>query len=589
MQPFTHLFEGSPRAHAFRVGEVVAGRVQSIEHGAIVVDLFGKALAIADVMEPREIPIIPVADATESTVPGSEAAPDAEATDATDAPDVSTAVEPESVSVSEAQPAPADSAPVLTEEAPADSDPDDTDVDADAAAAAESDDSDPDTDDDGDDTESEPEPEPEPPPLPELGTIFRGRIGAVAESGHIAIVNRNIDRAAAKARIAVARDARRRVFGVVYGFNRGGFDVLVEGIRAFCPAGGMTLEAITDPTEHIGKKLEFTIPINKGSGKSIIVSRRGILERELRKQARARLKELKVGQKLEGAVTEVRDYGLLVDLGEGLEGLVHQTEIGWVRGQKTSDAAKVGDVVQVEVLKIQPASRKDRQGRVSLSMRTCMPDPWDAHAETLKVGSIHKGIVRRTAEFGAFVEILPGIEGLLHISELGGRDIKHAKQVLNEGEELEVLVERLDPKERRISLSKLSDADKAAIESGEWDPTLAPKTLKPGTIVKVLIRRIENHGLLASIQGVLGKRGRAYIPNRELPIDGPSRKKAYAPGTELEVKIIGKDRDGSLKCSIKAKLNDEERKAVKEYRKEASKQGFGTFGDLLKAKLGDDK
>ena len=105
----------------------------------------------------------------------------------------------------------------------------------------------------------------------------------------------------------------------------------------------------------------------------------------------------------------------------------------------------------------------------------------------------------------------------------------------------------------------------------------------------MLIRRIENHGLLASIQGVLGKRGRAYIPNRELPIDGPSRKKAYAPGTELEVKIIGKDRDGSLKCSIKAKLNDEERKAVKEYRKEASKQGFGTFGDLLKAKLGDDK
>lgn len=598
VQPFTHLFEGSPRAHAFRVGEVIAGRVQSVDDGAIVVDLFGKALAIADVMEPREIPPAPVPENTEATVPGSEAAPEGEAVEAT--PDVSPAVEAESVSVTEAQPteaeAPAVEAPApdvttavetesvsvseaasqAPEVAPSEA-PEAAPSEAEVAQAAPS-----------EAPEAAAEPEPEPPPLPDVGTIFRGRIGAVAESGHIAIVNRNIDRAAAKAKIAEAREARRRVFGVVYGFNRGGFDVLVEGIRAFCPAGGMSLEQpITDPAAHLGKKLEFTVPINKGSGKSIIVSRRGILERELRKKARARLKELTVGQQLEGPVTEVRDYGLLVDLGEGLEGLVHQSEIGWSRGQKTSDAAKVGDVVKVEVLKIQAASRKDRQGRVSLSMRKCMPDPWDDHADKLKAGSIHQGIVRRTAEFGAFVEILPGIEGLLHISELGGRDIKHAKQVLSEGDELEVLVERLDKKERRISLSKLSPADKAAIESGEWDPTLAPKTLKPGALVKVVVTRIENHGVLATIQGVLGKRGRAYIPNRELPVEGPSRKKAYAPGTEHEVKIIGKDRDGQLKCSIKAKLNDEERRAVKEYRKEASKQGFGTFGDLLKAKLGD--
>lgn len=578
-QAFTHLFEGQPRAHAFRSGEVVAGRVERVEHGVIVVDLFGKAVAFADELEPREVPVIevtPVDKATGASIETSEA----EALAAEEAA-VAAEADVEAEVARDAHVGGAEERSV-TEEPSSD---EQTSSDGEFAAATEgaSDESD---DEDSEELAADEEaPAPEP---PELGGIFRGRVGAVAESGHIVLVNRVVDVPAAKARIAAARDARKRVRGVVYGFNRGGFDVLVEGIRTFCPAGGMTLGPVGDPADLVGRKLEFTLPVAKGSGKSIIVSRRGILERDLRKAARQRLNDLEVGQRFQGAVTQVRDYGLLVDLGDGLEGLVHQSEVSWSRAARPADVANVGDQVEVEVLKVQPATRKDRTGRVSLSMRRCQPDPWEAQAQALKAGVVHKGTVTRTAEFGAFVLIAPEIEGLLHISELGDRNLKHAGEVLNVGDSVDVMVERVDREARRVSLSRLSAADVEAIEKGEFDPELAPKSLKPGNHVVVVVERVENHGVLAQVKGLIGRRGRAYLPNRELSAEGADRKKAYGPGKELTVKIIGIDRDGGLKCSVKGRLVDEERRAVRDYRKEAAKQGFGTFGDLLRAKISDD-
>ena len=209
-----------------------------------------------------------------------------------------------------------------------------------------------------------------------MGAIFRGRIGGVAESGHIVIVNRVVDKAGVRRALRAARDQHQRVHGVVYGYNRGGFDVLVGGVRAFCPASAMSLAHIDDPNTFVGQRCEFSLPPDKGGNKkSIIVSRRNILEKEARKKARERMAALEVGEKLKGKVLEVRDYGVLVDLGDGLDGLVHMSEVSWGRGVRPQDAAKVGDEVDVEVLKVQQASRKDRFGRVSLSMRACQPDP----------------------------------------------------------------------------------------------------------------------------------------------------------------------------------------------------------------------
>lgn len=629
-QAFTHLFSRASRQQVFKAGEVVAGMVRSTENGAIVVDLFGKALAIVDAHEPHEIeplpePPPPASPEAEMVAEGAPVHAPVDASAPTDVAKEGVAKEgvakgavvapaSDGVSleahemVSEGAPPPAVSAEIeaasgevtaaaVVEAAPGTTPEDESTVDDEESDESDDDgdigdEEDPSAEDDDADSASEVvpaslEPEGPPPPLPSVGSVYRGRVASVSESGHVALVNRVLDRAAVKAAIRQARDERRRVNGIVFGFNRGGFDVLVGGVRCFAPVRGMSLAPLADPSELVGQKLEFTIPPSRG-GKSIIVSRRGILERDQRKQARERMKSLKPGQRFEGPVTQIRDFGLLVDLGDGVDGLVHQSEVSWNRADRPSDVAKPGDIVKVEVLRVSMGTRKDRYGKVSLSMKKCLPDPWDEATKSLQIGVPIKGTVMRTAEFGAFVQVAPGVEGLLHISELG-RDVKHAKDVLKDGEEIDVIIERKDDKQHRLSLSRLTKEDLAAIERGELDLTKAPKSLKPGTIVKVNVQRVEHHGIFVQVQGVVGKRGRGYIPNRELPDAGPqSGKKKNSQGAEMEVKIVGVDRSGALKCSVAGKLHDEERKAVQDYRKEAAQQGgFGTFADLLKQKLGD--
>ncbi|MFZ1866271.1 MAG: S1 RNA-binding domain-containing protein [Polyangiales bacterium] len=619
--PFLHLFTGgSARKHAFSVGEVIAGRVERVEHGVVVVDLFGKATAIADVDEPRDIPIVihepphahhahvevptpgmqtepKVPEVSLSDAAGWEfsatevtAVPDddlAEADTVVGAPAYDPTVPPEPAPQAEAATGTeATSETVSGTEASATSEPEthhghehDPEHEDEHEATADEDLADADL--------SLLEPLPELEEL-QLGAIYRGRIGAVAESGHIAIVNRLVDKAAVRKALRAARERHERVQGVVYGYNRGGFDVLVGGIRAFCPASAMSLTPIEDPKVFLGQRCEFSLPRDKGGKKSIIVSRRNILEKEARKRARERMEELEVGAKLRGKVLDVRDYGVLVDLGGGLDGLVHMSEVSWSRGVRPHDVVQVGDEVDVQVMKVQPATRKDRYGRVSLSMRACQPDPWEAAQEAIRPGVPIKGKVVRTTDFGAFIELQENVEGLLHISELGGnRELTHAKQAVSEGDEIDVVVERVDREQRRISLSKLSEADAKAIEAGEIEVGKRPRSLKPGSHISVIVKRVEHNGAQVQVDGVLGKRGRGFIPNRELQDVRGERRKGPSQGDVIDVKIVGTERDGTLRCSVRARLLDEERKAVRDYRKESAKQGLGTFGDLLKAKLGE--
>ena len=634
--PFVHLFSGGvTRKHAFSPGEEIAGRVERVEHGAVIIDVFGKASAIADVNEPRDIPVI--VHAPDPSKPETDVAPEAAAAEApvSQAP----VADPSLVEAPVADAPPVEAPlPEVARAVQRDtsewefSSTDVTDIDelaeADTVVAAQA--FDPTsmvelpqapavpTTEAAKDSAAEPASEaesaikpvadplaltepPEDPadadlslldPLPELdvpqvGAIFRGRIAGVAESGHIVIVNRIIDKPAVRKALRAARDLHQRVQGLVYGYNRGGFDVLVGGVRAFCPASAMSLTPIEDPNTFLGQRCEFSLPQDKGGKKSIIVSRRNILEKEARRKARERMAELEVGIRLPGKVVEVRDYGVLVDLGDGLDGLVHMSEVSWGRGVRPQDAAKVGDEVEVEVLKVQQASRKDRFGRVSLSMRACQPDPLEAAKDTIRPGTPIKGKVVRTTEFGAFIQLQENIEGLLHISELGGsRELTHAKQAVNEGDEIHVVVERVDREQRRISLSKLSEADAAAIEAGEIEVGKAPRSLKPGSVVSVIVKRVDHTGVQVQVEGMLGKRGRGFIRSRELQDAHDDKKKGVSQGDVIEVKVIGTERDGSLRCSVRARLLDDERKAVREYRKESAQQGLGTFGDLLKAKLG---
>jgi len=594
--PFARWFDGQgERKHAFSAGEIVAGMVTRVEDGAALVDLFGKAVAVVDVLEPREIepipePVAPVAAEGGAEAPeGAEAAAegDAVATDAAapveGAEAVAAPVEGEATTevvqaqdALEAAPSATSAGDVAAVEAA-------TIAEAEAATIAEAEDAVEEEDTSAHDAEAHPTVANASAAPPELGEVLRGRIASVSESGHVVLINRYIEKGAARERIREHQTNRRRVAGVVYGFNRGGFDVIVEGIRVFCPASAMALDPITDPVSFVGRKLEFTLPPSKG-GRSIVVSRRTLLEREQRRLRRDVMKALEVGTRRPGRVTGIREYGVLVDIGEGLEGLVHLSELGWSRGTRPSDVGPVGTEVEVEVTKVIPISRKERFGKIGLSIRACQPDPWEQHKEILSEGHAQLAKVTRTAEFGAFLELAPGLEGMLHISELGGRDLKHANQVLKEGESLAVLVERVDRQNRRISLSKLSPAEAEQLANGSF-ASGSSKAPKPGSTVNVVIEKVEHHGLIVQVVGVPGRRGRGYLSNRDMGELSGDKRQRLAPGGTLEVKIVGTDRDGSLKCSVKAKQIDEERNAVRDYKRESARQGFGTFGDLLRQKL----
>ncbi len=595
--PFHHFFDSSLRRHLFAVGETIAGMVSRIEDDVAVIDVFGKATAFARLCEPREIPVveIPVEDSSAGTLsaPGMESAAadldaayeDEAAESAMEAPEASAPIE--SAPAEGPESAPIESAPAEgPESAPAEA--------AESAPVQAGDATSP-------ETEAPKADEPPAvihyaitpegvPPIPE-GSVFRGRIAAIAESGHLAIVNELVDRKQTRRWLARARDERERVPGLVFGYNRGGFDVLLAGVRAFCPVNGMTLDAVHDPAMSLGVWHEFHVQTVKGGSQGLVVSRRSILERDARKNARVFLKSLQPGTKLVGRVTSVREFGIFVDIGHGAEGLVHQSEISFDRAARPADVAKPGDSIEVQVLKVQGADRKkkERFDRVSLSIKALLPDPFDQHSDALAEGIPRKGVVVRTAEFGAFIQLAPGIDGLLHITELG-KDLKHAGEVVKEGDELHVVIERIDRKARRISLSKLSADEVGAYERGELEPASRAPRAKQGGALKVVVTQVTPVGLHVKIDNVIGKRGRGFIPNAEMGTPrGTDHRKKWPPGTEIDVTVIGTDRDGGLRCSRKRFLQDEERRAVKEYRKEASKQGLGTFADILRSKLGIDQ
>jgi small subunit ribosomal protein S1 len=599
--PFQKLFEGTSRRHAFSIGEIVAGRVKETREDVAVIDLFGKALAYARLCEPRDVPVsVEPQEPDEDEAEAGEGEPIAEAVSSetpigTEAVSGETPIEAEAVSGETPIDAPSAEAPA---EHRADAGPVEgqaAEEQSGEAQASEGQATEGHADSDAPDGAPIAEPGyrlvPENTPPLVAGEIFRGRVGAVAESGHIAIVNEIVDIKATRAILRRARDTRDRVVGLVFGFNRGGFDVLIYGMRAFCPVSGMVIEQIDDPESLLGQWAQFHVQTARSGLQGLVVSRRSILEKESRKRAKALLKSLESGQKVRGRVTQVRDFGLFVDIGGGLEGLVHQSELSWERGTKPEDVAKVGDEIEVQILKVhERESKRERHDRVSLSLKSLQPDPWRQQVDQLQEGLPRKGTIVRTAEFGAFVQLAPGVDGLLHISELG-KELKHADQAVNEGDEIYIVVERIDRKQRRISLSKLTPEEVELFEKGELVAGDGPTPrLKPGSLIRVRVTQVVSAGLHVQVDNIVGRRGRGFIPNVEMGTSrGTDHRKQWPPGTEIDVKIIGTDRDGGLRCSRKGFIVDEERRAVREYRKEVSKQGLGTFGDILRQKLGIDQ
>jgi small subunit ribosomal protein S1 len=269
------------------------------------------------------------------------------------------------------------------------------------------------------------------------------------------------------------------VEGLVTGENKGGFDVQLGSVRAFCPASQIDRRR-GESAQYIGQRFRFRVTKIESGGRNVVVSRRDLLEEEAATLAVQTWERLQVGAVVQGTVTSLRDFGAFVDLG-GVEGLIHVSELGHGRVGHPSEVLKVGQVVEVQVVKVDPAApdaTANARRQVGLSLKALTPDPWATAKERFPIGTTVRGVVRRLEAFGAFVEIAPGLDGLVHVSKLAlDRRISHPRQVATVGQEVDVTVLAVDAEKRRVSLSMIEQVRQAQETAVAKDRTEAAKML----------------------------------------------------------------------------------------------------------------
>ena len=280
---------------------------------------------------------------------------------------------------------------------------------------------------------------------PEAGTVETAQ-GSAAEGS--AAQGSPEEGADAVAKLRRARDERLPVEGRVFGWNPGGFHVVIEGLAAFVPRSEMELEPIADPQSYVDRDFPFRVLKIQGKGKRVVLSRTALLREAQEKEASATRQTLRAGAVVKGRVASLTDFGAFVDLGGGVEGLVHVSEISQKRVAKPADALQVGQEVEVKVLRVEKGGR-----RVSLSMKALEPDPWRDVKERFAEGAVVTGKVEKTAAPGAFIELEPGLVGLLPTSEMGLPREAIPARAYPPGKEVRVQVMQVDPRRRRISLA----------------------------------------------------------------------------------------------------------------------------------------
>jgi small subunit ribosomal protein S1 len=258
--------------------------------------------------------------------------------------------------------------------------------------------------------------------------------------------------------IRQAHEGNLPVEALVTGLNKGGAELQLYGMRAFCPLSQLDLRYVEDPQKFVGQRLLFKVNRleegNRGGrGPNIVLSRRQLLEEEQQAKAAETRQKLQVGAILTGNVTSLTSYGAFIDLG-GIEGMLHVSEIGHSRTTHPQDVFTIGQEVEVQVIKIEKGKDEKRPERISLSRRSLERDPWKDAVSRFPEGTETAGRVVRLETFGAFVELAPGLEGLVHISEMGaGRRLSHPREAVQVGQDVQVKVLGVDTGRRRISLS----------------------------------------------------------------------------------------------------------------------------------------
>ena len=293
---------------------------------------------------------------------------------------------------------------------------------------------------------------------------------------------------------------------------KGGVRVEILQRKAFCPVSQIDINFVEDPAKFVGETFNFLITTFEENGRNIVVSRRELLAREQEKARKEFYQTLSVDATLDGTVTRVMPYGAFVQLASGVEGLVHISEMSWSKSAKAESLVSVADSVRVKVIGIEP----DKQPgllKISLSMKQLTDDPWDSVAEQFQPGSKVQGTVTRCANFGAFVELAPGIEGLVHISEMSyTKRVLKPEEVVTAGETVAVLIKEVNLEKRRLSLS---------IRDAEGDPWVEiSDKYKIGQSLEGKLEKKEKFGYFINLEpGITGLMPRSYLNRADKPVE----------------------------------------------------------------------
>ena len=316
------------------------------------------------------------------------------------------------------------------------------------------------------------------------------------------------------------------VEGKVIGVIKGGFNVDIMGKRAFCPVSQMDVKYVENQEEYVGQTHHFLITRFEEGGRNIVVSRRDLLNEEIKEKLKAYFEKVKQGDIVQGIVTRLMSYGAFVELIPGVEGMVHISEMSWARIEKAEEVLQPGDMVSVKVLNIETSGKADTF-KISLSMKQISSNPWDSMEGTFNTGDQVSGKVVRLTSFGAFVEIVPGVDGLVHISEMSHtRRVLKPDDVVQVGDYVQVVIKSIDMDSKRISLS---------IKDALGDPwTGASAKYGLGLIVEGRLEKKEKFGLFINLEpGVTGLMPSSNISNAANASDFEKLK----PGSSVQVMI----------------------------------------------------
>jgi small subunit ribosomal protein S1 len=358
---------------------------------------------------------------------------------------------------------------------------------------------------------------------------------------------------------------------------KGGYEVTIARQRAFCPMSQIdTLR--TDPSVHEGRVYQFRIIEYKEGGRNLVVSRRALLEEEQRASAVEVRKSIVPGAVLTGRVASVRDFGAFIDLGGGVQGLLHVSEMGWSRVSDTAQIAKPGDEITVKVLRVD-----DDKQKISLGLKQLTADPWSTVESTYEVGQVHTGRVTRVTEFGAFVELEPGVEGLAHAStfpptgRMRGWSALVAPEMTGAFEILSIDLEK-----KRIGVALLPEGSARAGGMAPSSPGIVAGARLTGKV-----ERHEKFGVLVFLAP--GRTG--LIPMSETGIAKETDvAKALPVGSDIQVVVLDvEDPPGRrIRLSVKAIQDAHEAAEVREYAERedaAPAEGFGSLADKLRGAL----